>query len=265
MYAYYRESVIPLHFFCHEARFLAVLGNYFSCVLNNMYWRGVIGMQYKAAYVRETTTTTDSDGNITKNEVEKTLYSEPEPDFIKLYTNTWCEFNKIPRAYRALFLQLALRMSYCDANDLDKSQLVFTGKPFSESIAKSLNWKGDMYKHGLVVLTKCGAIRRVSRGVYQINPSYAGKGSWKYNARLQSGGIKELRSTFDFINKKVDTEIVWADDGKDTKINEMYREGMGVTPDEQTVLKSTTITNVDTAPNNSGVPVTDNGSERVGA
>ena len=222
-------------------------------------------MQYKAAYVRETTTTTDSDGNITKNEVEKTLYSEPEPDFIKLYTNTWCEFNKIPRAYRGLFLQLALRMSYCDANDLGRSQLVFTGKPFSDIIAEALNWKNDMFKHGLVVLTKCGAIKRVSRGVYQINPSYAGKGSWKYNARLQSGGIKELRSTFDFVSKKVDTKIVWADDGQDTEFNEMYRQGIGVTAEEQTVLKSTTVESVENAGDNSATSVSKDELAFVGA
>ena len=222
-------------------------------------------VQYKAAYVRETTTTTDSDGNITKNEVEKTLYSEPEPDFIKLYTNTWCEFNKIPRAYRGLFLQLALRMSYCDANDLGRSQLVFTGKPFSDIIAEALNWKNDMFKHGLVVLTKCGAIKRVSRGVYQINPSYAGKGSWKYNARLQSGGIKELRSTFDFVNKKVDTKIVWADDGQDTEFNEMYRQGIGVTAEEQTVLKSTTVESVENAGDNSATSVSKDELAFVGA
>ena len=201
-------------------------------------------MALTAAYIRETTKTIDYEGNEYVNEVEKTITRDPEPEFIKLYTNTWCEFNQIPNAYRELFLQLALRMSYCDTNDLENSQLVFTGKPFSEHIAKSLNWKNDMYKHGLVELTKCGAIRRVSRSVYQINPSYAGKGSWKFNPHLKSGGIKDLRATFDFVNKKVDTKIVWADDGADSSFNNMYRVGMGVKAKERTVLKSTTINNL---------------------
>ena len=198
-------------------------------------------MALTAAYIRETTRTIDYDGSEAINEVEKTITRDPEPEFIKLYTNTWCEFNKIPNAYRELFLQLALRMSYCDTNDLENSQLVFTGKPFSDHIAKSLNWKNDMYKHGLVELTKCGAIRRVSRSVYQINPSYVGKGSWKYNPHLKSGGIKDLRATFDFVNKKVDTSIVWADDGTDNTFNKMYHEGMGVEEANCTILKSTTI------------------------
>ena len=36
-----------------------------------------------------------------------------EPDYIKLYTKMWCEFNQIPNVYRPLFFELISNMTYC--------------------------------------------------------------------------------------------------------------------------------------------------------
>ncbi len=67
-----------------------------------------------------------------------------------------------------------------------------------------------MYLNGLKALCDCGAIRKVNRGVYQINPSYAGRGTWKYNPSLKQGGIEKLVATFNFTEGTVDTNAVWA-------------------------------------------------------
>ena len=106
---------------------------------------------------------------------------------------------------------------------------------------KALNWKDRMYQKGLKALCECEAIKKVGKGVYQINPRYAGRGEWKYNPRLERGGIEDLVATFNFKDKSVDTKIVWADDGEDTPMNEAYRQGMGVSAKQETILKSTTI------------------------
>lgn len=190
----------------------------------------------------------DADGNIKTSSVEKVtnIQRNNEPDYIKLYTKMWCEFNDIPMAYRELFLQLVIRMTYCNSADLGNSQLVNTGKPWSTSIMKALNWKDRMYQKGLKVLCECEAIKKVGRGVYQINPQYAGRGEWKYNPRLERGGIEDLVVSFNFKDKSVDTKIVWADDGEDSPMNEAYRQGMGVSAKQETVLKSTTIENKET-------------------
>lgn len=192
---------------------------------------------------KQTTIQEDADGNIKTSSVEKVtnIQRNDEPDYIKLYTKMWCEFNDIPMAYRELFLQLVTRMTYCNSADLGNSQLVNTGKPWSTSIMKALNWKDRMYQKGLKALCECEAIKKVGKGVYQINPRYAGRGEWKYNPRLERGGIEDLVATFNFKDKSVDTKIVWADDGKDTPMNEAYRQGMGVSAKQETVLKSTTI------------------------
>lgn len=171
------------------------------------------------SFIKSEKTTTiheKPDGSMETTSTEKTssISRNAEPDYVKLYTAMWCEFNAIPEAYRGLFLELVCRMSYCNAADLGGSQLVNTGKPWAEAIMKSLNWKKSMYMKGLSVLCDCGAIRKVGRGVYQINPSYASKGEWKYNPRLERGGVEDLVATFDFAKGTVDAKIVWAATGE---------------------------------------------------
>lgn len=217
---------------------------------------------------KETTTVIDETGKeqTTVKETTKSVQRSLEPDYVKLYTNMWCEFNEIPLVYRDLFLQLVIRMTYCNAQDLGHSQLVNTGKPWSDDIMQSLGWKQRMYQKGLKALCDCNAIKQVSRGVYQISPLYAGKGEWKYNPSLARGGVEDLVATFSFKDKKVETKVIWADDGTDTPINGAYREGLNVSKNNHTVLKTTTsvpesvpegqmsITDVDPSVVNSSTP-----------
>lgn len=189
-----------------------------------------------------TTTIIDSDGNQTSTTLEKTRKIElsTEPDYIKLYTAMWCEFNEIPLAYRPLFLELVTRMSYCDKGDLEHSQLVCTGGPFADSICKALHWTSkESLKKGLKALAQCNAIKRVGRGYYQINPNYAGRGEWKYNPRLDRGGIEDLVATFNFKDHTVKTNIVWADDDQTSILNQNFREGLDITSADHAVLSET--------------------------
>lgn len=178
------------------------------------------------------TTTTENTVNIQRNN---------EPDYIKLYTRMWCEFNQIPETYRNLFMELVARMSYCDSADLPHSQLVNTGKPWSDAIMQALGWKKAMYQRGLKELCTCGAIKKISRGVYQINPNYAAKGEWKYNPRLQRGGVEDLVATFNFKNGTVNTKIIWAaeNDGSADEIDQQMLDGLGVPENHTMVIKET--------------------------
>lgn len=193
----------------------------------------------------QTTTTIDADGNESSTTIEKTRKIElsTEPDYIKLYTAMWCEFNQIPAAYRQLFLELVGRMSYCNKSDLSKSQIVFVGEPVSSDICKALHWTSkDSLMKGLRALVKCNAIKKIARAVYQINPSYAGRGEWKYNPRLNRGGIEDLIATFNFRDKTVKTNIIWADDGESDPFNEMMRNGIGCEAKDRAVLSEQLIT-----------------------
>ena len=189
----------------------------------------------------------DAEGNVTQTTVETTKKIErsTEPDFIKLYTNMWCEFNKIPITWRPLFIELISKMTYCDSKDLKHSQIVQTGSIFGDTIKEHLGIGQRQYQKGLKALCDCGAIRKIEnrRGVYQVNPSYAGRGEWKYNPRLARGGVEDLKATFDFKKGTVDIDVVWADDGTDNDYNQTNREGLNVKPEDNTVMKIATYNN----------------------
>lgn len=190
---------------------------------------------YNISTKKEIETYIDEEGNekTTTKETTKKIERSNEPDYIKLYTKVWCEFNQIPNQWRLLFLELITRMSYTNSNDLKHSQIVATGGPTKEAICKTFNWKSNMYQKGLKALKETGAIKQISRGFYQINPNYAGRGEWKYNPKLERGGIEDLKATFDFKNKTIDLNIIWADDGKDNNFNEIFRNGVK----ENTIIK----------------------------
>lgn len=177
------------------------------------------------AFYSETNITTEIDENgkevTTKKELIKNIEGNNEPDYIKIYTKMWCEFNQIPLKYRDLFLALAMRMSYAS---IDKTgdiinyggQLVNTGVPWRDDIIAECGWTSAVsLKKGLKALCDCNAIKRIARGVYQINPSYAGRGHWKYNPKQAQGGIENLITTFNFKNQTVNTQILFATDDED--------------------------------------------------
>lgn len=189
-----------------------------------------------------THTTIDANGKktITVQELTKKYERLGEPDYIKIYTNMWCTFNGIPEAYARLFLSLAVRMSYCNSTNLEQSQLVNTGKPWRDDIMKECGWTSEAsIKKGLKVLCDHNAIRRVARGIYQINPSYAGKGLWKYNPKEQQGGIADLIAKFNFKDKTVNTQIVWQADDEYVKNEHHAKYAMNDYAHEASSVKTT--------------------------
>ena len=199
----------------------------------------------------ETQTYEDAEGNVTTTtrETSIAIQRNQEPDYIKLYTKMWCEFNCIPAKWQQLFLELAVRMNYTNSNDLEHSQIVIVYGSVSDDITKACGWsdKSTMRK-GLKALCDCNAIRKMRRAEYQINPNFAGRGEWKYNSKLARGGVEDLVATFNFKKGTVSTSIVWADDGMDTEANKTMREGLGVRPADETVLKTTDIKASDDLP-----------------
>lgn len=160
----------------------------------------------------------DADGNITSDttRIVRSAIKSDEPDYIKLYTKMWCEFNQIPQKYRQLFFSLICRMSYANAKAPGGGQTVCTIGTIAQAIMDECGWKTkDALYRGLKTLCDCGAIKKLSRGEYQINPKYAGKGPWNYNPKVDQGGVKDLIATFDFANKSVNTQIVWVSNDDD--------------------------------------------------
>ena len=189
----------------------------------------------------EITTTIDENGNehTTIKSTSTNFNKNTEPDYIKIYTKMWCEFNQIPLRWQNLFFQLAIRMSYSNSNDLKHSQEVIVYGGVSDEICKACGWNDKSnLRRGLKALCDCGAIKKGAyRATYQINPNYASRGSWKYNPKQAQGGVEDLVAEFSFKDKSVKTNIVWADNGEDDEVNSMFREALSVSKNDETVLK----------------------------
>ena len=64
--------------------------------------------------------------------------------------------------------------------------------PVRKALLKECGWSGgDALCKGLKALVDCGAIRKISRGFYQVNPRYAARGIWHYNGRKKQGGVED--------------------------------------------------------------------------
>lgn len=153
----------------------------------------------------------DAGGNVTIDTavVTRAIGKSEEPDYVKVYVDGWRRSGGIPDRYRQLFLCLAMRMTYakCDrvgAMD-DGGQIVYVVGPDRKAILAECGWsRDDALCKGLKALVGCGALRKVSRGVYQVDPRYAARGKWHYNSREKQGGIKNLAESFALSEKKSD-------------------------------------------------------------
>ena len=184
----------------------------------------------KIMTIKNITKEIDIDGSEHSTICEQTKKVEmsTEPDYIKIYTRMWFEFNQIPKALQPLFLELIANMTYCNAYDLKNSQIVCTSGPIGEMIVKNLNISKRHFLRCLKELSEYGAIKKVKRGFYQINPNYAGKGEWKYNPKLERGGIEKLVATFNFNTKDINLNVLWSDcPSVDEKVNKDMREEFG--------------------------------------
>lgn len=170
----------------------------------------------------------DEEGNSTERKTikEKSIRTKSEePDYIKIYTGMWCEFMEIDPAWRNLFYALACRMTYANTTDPNGGQAVYTGKPFADAIMQECGWESvSMLRKGLQELCKKNAIRRLGRGVYQINPNYAGRGYWEYKAQYKQGGICDLVAKFNLRNKTVETTVVLSETAENRATNHILDE-----------------------------------------
>lgn len=194
----------------------------------------------------------DANGNkIASSKSTITRYSDRnyEPDYIKLYIKPLkrgqestvdsvdCELYQVPEFARRTFLQLAIRMHYCNAGDLRGSQKVDVRGTNKIEIMEACGIKNDQvwYRH-IKALVDCDAIRPIIvngkriKGEYQINPHIVGRGQWLYSVRDDKGGLRDFVNYWD-ANNNMQTNIVYAADGNNPRDAELF----GLRDDEQRV------------------------------
>lgn len=125
-------------------------------------------------------------------EEKSTMHSEKsdEPMFIKLYLDHIAIFNGTPVGINPILAELLKRTTYAD--EAEPHQIV-VNLSVKKRIAEKLGYKNTKtIDNAITEFVRAQYIKRIDRGLYQINPYFFGKGSWK--------DIKKLRASFDYIN-----------------------------------------------------------------
>jgi hypothetical protein len=157
---------------------------------------------------------------------EKTVVSTSfvrlkETDYVKYYINrnngylndADADGIKIPAPAKLLLMEMCQFMSYCDCPNLTDSETIIsiaigeTGGQIvkldvetKRKIYKNLNVGEDWLHKYLNILLKKEVVRRIDRGVYQINANIASRGSFSFKSKDETGfrgGVMNLQMFYD--------------------------------------------------------------------
>lgn len=153
----------------------------------------------------KTETKTEEKVNPTTGELEAyhseltTTHSErtSEPNFIKLYLDHLAVFNGVPLNVNPILAEILRRTTYAD--DVSGGHQVVINRAIKKQIAQSLKCSESKINNAITVFVNKDYLRRLDRGLYEINPNYFGKGDW--------GNIRKLRANYDYVEHTVVTEV----------------------------------------------------------
>lgn len=103
-----------------------------------------------------------------------------EPPYVKVYLGSLDSLRTLPLYCWPVLLWLLQKAPYATQNPYFE-----IGSPTRAYIAEETGVKISSVNHAVADLVKYGAILRVRRGLYQLNPQFFGRGEWKEIARLR--------------------------------------------------------------------------------
>lgn len=123
-------------------------------------------------------------GELIEHTEDKYTVVSIEPNYVKLYIDAMSCFitGEEVGMETSLLLEMAKRMTY--ANDAAPNQVAMVGS-IKKGIAKQLNTSISSIDVILNRLVKKDLIRRVGRGVYELNPIIFAKGNWSSIRKIQ--------------------------------------------------------------------------------
>ena len=123
-------------------------------------------------------------GELIEHTEDKYKVVSIEPNYVKLYIDTMSCFltGEEVGMETSLLLEMAKRMTY--ANDTAPNQVAMVGS-IKEGIAKQLDTSISSIDVILNRLVKKDLVRRVGRGVYELNPIIFAKGPWSSIRKIQ--------------------------------------------------------------------------------
>ena len=108
-----------------------------------------------------------------------------EPQYVKLYVHQWLEtMGGAPNTMTDVLVALIdLGMTF--ASD---SQVIHATAYEKSIIAEKLGLNPRSVDNTIQKLVKMGALKRITRGTYAVNPSLLGRGSWSDGLRMRVTG-----------------------------------------------------------------------------
>lgn len=123
-------------------------------------------------------------GEVVEHTEDKYKIVDKEPDYIKVYIEAMSKFVTAEELgmETGLLFEMAKRMPY--SNSFDANQVAMVGA-IKQSIAKQLETSVSTIDVILNRLSKKGLIRRIGRGIYELNPIIFAKGPWLSIRKIQ--------------------------------------------------------------------------------
>lgn len=153
----------------------------------------------KKVYKETESRTTQFDSNTGEIYEETTTkdieyYTDGEPPYVKIYFETILAFKGLPASMSTVLIAICKRMSWGDHD-----QIVYINKFSKTAIAKEVGISIKRLEQIIKDMTRVEIMKRIERGVYQVNPRVAARGRWK--------DIKKLITHFDFLENNITYDI----------------------------------------------------------
>lgn len=147
-------------------------------------------MPKKVTYEKHQQTLDMETGEVIADEYtfETQTKTTSEPEFVKLYLKQWIETMGPSSENTTLttnVLLAAIKLSLSFAGDEQGGQLVYFNMYNKKKVASDLGVSISTVNNAVTKLVKLTALKRVDRGVYQVNPYIMGKGSWEQIKAIQ--------------------------------------------------------------------------------
>lgn len=116
-------------------------------------------------------------GEVTEQEIFKTVQVEKEPDFAKMYFSDLISLKNLEKTSLVTLLCLCREMGYNNIITINKSK--------KERLSKELSISVRTLEGCILKLHKVGFLVRISNGEYLVNPNLFARGNWKEIKNLQ--------------------------------------------------------------------------------
>lgn len=150
-------------------------------------------MKYKVNGIIDREVTDIRTGEVVKKEETKVLTLPKEPPYVKMYIEDIGSVLGLTDGCKNLL--------YCLATSMPYDGIITVVKSTRERFSKITGVQENVIKNQLTALCKSGAVKRLGRSEYEINPNYFAKGDWPEIRKRQNDF--EMRITYTKNGRKI--------------------------------------------------------------